>query len=287
MFSLIQIERRTMKKISLISILLFFLFASVSYAGEPILTISTRNGEKSWTTSNLLKRSDVETVTIKSDPAYPNREMKYKAIPVAHLFEGIEIPDDVVIQFKALDGFSAPLSKARLLNTSDAQSKAYVAVEPLQKKWPSLKPGKPSAGPFYLVWKNPELSNIGTEEWPFMLAAFEVKESLEKVFPKIFPAPEIKKDDSIYKGLNVFVKNCFACHTLNKSGSATLGPDLNQPMNPTEYLTTANLKKLIRNPQNLRHWPNSRMTGFSESALNETDLNHLIDYLNHMAKRKP
>ena len=200
------------------------------------------------------------------------------------LFEGLKIADDAVIQFKCLDGFSAPLSKERLLNKTAERSFAYVAIEEADKPWAALKAGSPSAGPFYLVWPKPEASAIGPEEWPFQLAAFEVKGTLESLYPKIFPDSKLRATSPVRLGFAVFTKNCFACHTLNKSGAADVGPDLNVPMNPTEYLQKAAFRKLVRNPQDLRHFPRSRMSAFPKELLSDKDLDNLIAYLEHMAK---
>ena len=104
-----------------------------------------------------------------------------------------------------------------------------------------MKNGK-SAGPFYLIWKNPKLSDIGTENWPFMLAGFDVKKSLEMTYPKIIPASNIKKSDDVYLGMQSFVKNCFACHKMNAQGEGVMGPDLNLPMNQQSTLKKQHLK---------------------------------------------
>jgi len=263
-----------------------FLFPGIALAGEPTLTLVTKTGKATYTISDLLKRKDVETVIVENDPVYPGQKMEYVALKVTSLFDQIELDDDAVIQFKTLDGFSAPVSRQRLLNTSSTESIAYIAMELPDKKWPPMKPGKPSAGPFYLIWKNPELSHISSEEWSYMLAAFEVKDSLETTYPEIFPSNKLSGDDPVTKGFRLFVKNCFACHTMNKVGASGIGPDLNVPMNPTEYFRTAALKKLIRNPQAVRHWPNGRMKGFKPDVISNEDLNDLIAYLEHMSRRR-
>ena len=263
-----------------------YLFSGIAFSGEPTLTLVTKTGEKAFTVSELLKRKDVEVVVVENDPVYPGQKMEYVALKVTSLFDQIELDDDAVIQFKTLDGFSAPVSRQRLLNKSSKESIAYIAMELPDKKWPPMKPGKPSAGPFYLIWKNPELSHISSEEWSYMLAAFEVKGSLETTYPEIFPSNKLSGDDPVTKGFRLFVKNCFACHTMNKVGASGIGPDLNVPMNPTEYFRTAALKKLIRNPQAVRHWPNGRMKGFKPDIISNEDLDHLIAYLAHMSKHR-
>lgn len=266
--------------------LAFFAHAALASGDDPLLTLSSGGQTKTFKRSELLERKDLETLTIDADPAYPGQKMVYKAVPAAALFDGLTVADDAVIQFKCLDGFSAPISKERLLNKSKERSLAYVAIEEASKPWPSIKPEGPSAGPFYLVWPNPKASFIGPEEWPFQLAAFEVKGTLEALYPKIFPDKKLKATDPARRGLAVFTKNCFACHTLNKQGASEVGPDLNVPMNPTEYLTKTALRMQIRDPQSLRHFPKSKMSAFPASILSDKELDDLVAYLGHMAKHK-
>jgi mono/diheme cytochrome c family protein len=267
-----------------------FAFAAFSFAAPAALaqtlTIKGTGGEKTYARDDLLKRPDVETIEIASDPAYPGKTMTYKAVPAAALFAGVPLADDAVIQFKCLDGFAAPISKARLLDTAPDRSHAYVAIEPKEAPWPALKPGGPSAGPFYLVWQKPELSAIGGEEWPFQLAAFEVKGALAEVYPKIFPDPKLAKTSPEWRGFATFQKTCFACHTLNGQGAAEVGPDLNVPQSPTEYFTKGALRTLIRDPQALRRFPKAKMPSFKADALSDKELGDLIAYLTHMAKRR-
>lgn len=271
---------------AVLSLLVAAFLPTVAFAAEPTLTIKAGDKQAAFTRAALLKRPELTTLTIADDPAYPGKTMTYKAVPAYVLFEGLDLAANAVIQFKCLDGFSAPIGRDRLLNKAPDKSIAYVAIETTDAPWPALKPGAPTAGPFYLVWPKPELSFIGREEWPYQLAAFEVKGSLAQVYPAIFPDPKLKADSPVVKGFEVFTRNCFACHTLNKSGAAEFGPDLNVPMSPTEYFTKGALKKLIRDPQSLRHFPKSRMVGFPPSVISDKDLDDLIAYLEHMAKRR-
>jgi hypothetical protein len=52
-------------------------------------------------------------------------------------------------------------------------------------------------------------------------------------------------------------------------GSAAAGPDLNLPMNPTEYFTDAGLRALIPDPHSVRVWPEQRMPSFAEEDLSD------------------
>lgn len=269
---------------------IFFVFMTclfqAAFAGGQQLKVSDGQTTKSYSVQQLLARKDLQPLIVKKDPAYEGQRRTYKAVPVTALFEGLSVAPDAVIQFRALDGFSAPLPKERLLNKNMKKSRAFIAVEDPKKPWPHLGKGKPSAGPFYLVWQNPELSDVGTEEWPFMLAALEVKGSFGSLYPQIFPDSKLPEDNPVRKGFRLFTKNCFACHTLNKVGSSHLGPDLNVPQSPTEYLKSDALVRLIRNPQNLRHWPESKMKGFSKEELSDQDIQQIILYLKHMASRR-
>jgi len=55
-------------------------------------------------------------------------------------------------------------------------------------------------------------------------------------------------------------------------------PDLNLPMNPTEYLEEAALAALIRHPSSVRTWP-GMSSGISETAIPDAERSDLIAYL--------
>jgi len=261
------------------------LFSTNVFAGDAVLKIQGTDQTINFARKALLARKDVITLETSEDPSYPNRKMSYRAVPASALFEKIKVPVNATIQFQCLDGFSAPIPKDQLLSTSADGSIAYIAIEVSGKKWPALKPGvnEKSAGPFYLVWKDPKKSKIGPEEWPFQLSGFVVKESIEARFPNIVPNLKVA---SVGKGFKVFLKNCFACHTMNGEGESKMGPDLNIPMSPIEYLGEANVKKQIRNPQDLRAWPQAKMNGFAEEAISNEELGDLLAYLKQMSTQK-
>jgi mono/diheme cytochrome c family protein len=220
------------------------------------------------------------SVTIPDDVAY-KREMGFRAVPAASLLEGVA-PDDT-LRFVASDGFVATLPAALLLARSGAI--AYLAIEPGDAPWPPLKPeGGASAGPFYLVWLNPERARITPEQWPYQVARIEAVAPLAKRYPMI--APAASAHDTVRRGYAVFEKNCSVCHTLNLGGDATVGPDLNIPYNPTEYMRVDALRRLIRDPQSLRRWPAAKMPAFEARLLSDRDLTDLLAYLRHMADRK-
>ena len=236
---------------------------------------------RTWQTEELLKHPQVQTLTIKNDVSY-KKDMTYRAVPVAALLTGIK-PDDH-LQAVALDGFAAELSAAPLLNTNGAR--AWLAIEDPTQPWPPLSEGKHSAGPFYLVWTDPQAGNISPEQWPFEVASIKRMAPVAERFPALLPDPRLKADDPVNQGFALFQKNCLACHRLNGAGDVQFGPDLNIPYNPTEYFGADFLKRYIRDPQSLRQWPQAKMPGFSADVLPEGDLQLLIGYLQHMAGRK-
>lgn len=244
-------------------------------------------GAKSYAVSELLKRPEIETITVKHDPAYGGREMRYQAIGAAALFAETNLRDDEVVQFRCLDGFVASISKERIMRTGPGQSLAYIAIENPQSKWPDLpmKPGSGSAGPFYLVWLKPELSGILQEEWPYQIAAFEVKGRLKDLYPRVFPKHQ--EDTGVARGLKLFQQTCFACHSMNQEGPAQVGPDLNLPLNPTEYLKESVLPRYIRDPKAIRSWEGSKMPGFEPESFSDEDITNIVAYLKEMAFEKP
>ncbi|MEF9672463.1 cytochrome c [Pseudomonas sp. PCH446] len=76
-----------------------------------------------------------------------------------------------------------------------------------------------------------------------------------------------------------------ACHRLNDAGDAQVGPDLNVPYNPPN--TSPRLPQaLYPRPAEPAHWPQAKMPAFAPAVLPDGELDQLVAYLKHMAKRK-
>lgn len=246
------------------------------------LRIDVGPGARVWTTAQLLNRADAQDVTIPDDAAF-HRTMNYRAVPLRALLPALAHSDR--LKFVANDGFSVDMAADTLLIPSGAQ--AWLAVEDPRHPWPSLPGNKGDAGPFYVVWTKPEAAHIGSEQWPYQLMRIERVEDPAARFPATAPAASLPADSPVRRGYAVFQRTCFACHTLNGEGDARMGPDLNIPHSPTEYLSTDMLRAFIRNPQSLRRWPEGRMTGFpTRQSLSDADLNAVIVYLKYMAQHK-
>lgn len=252
-------------------------------AAEPELTVAVGGRMATYAPAGLLGLPSATTITVHNDVAY-KREMTYRAVPVATLLAGVAA--DETIRFVASDGFVAAIPAAPLLARGEGPV-AYVAVEPPDAPWPPLKAGEAAtAGPFYLVWLRPERGGIGPEQWPYQVARIEAVAPLSKRYPMLAPAAGLATRDPVRRGFAVYDRHCSVCHTLNLGGDAAIGPDLNVPYNPTEYLRVDALRRLIRDPQSLRRWPAAKMPGFGSGVLSDRDLTDLLEYLRYMADRK-
>ncbi|RDI99847.1 cytochrome c [Dyella solisilvae] len=245
------------------------------------LSIDLGHGTRTYSTAQLLARQDVRTISIPVDVAY-KRSMRYRAVPLKALLSGAA-PDDALL-FVANDGFAAEIPARLLLKAHGAE--AWLAIEEPEHPWPALADDKPGAGPFYLVWTDPQAMRIGPEQWPFQLASIRRLAPVAERFPALNPDPSVRPDSAVARGFAVFQRTCLACHTLNGQGDARLGPDLNIPHSATEYLREDLLRAYIRDPQSLRRWPQARMPGFDRDALSNADLDALLAYLRHMAAHK-
>ena len=209
--------------------------------------------------------------------------MKYRAVPLLPLVSVGSAFD--TIEARAEDGFVSQIPLALVEKGAKGGAKAWIAIEDAAAPWPLLPGKKASAGPFYLVWENPERSAIGSEQWPYQLASLTEVESPAHRWPQIVVDASLAVDASERRGQAVFTTQCMPCHRMKGAGVADVGPDLGQPMNPTQYLTPKGLRSLIRNPKTVRTWPQQQMPGFDETMLREADLDALIAYLAYMARR--
>ncbi|MBC3873283.1 c-type cytochrome [Undibacterium flavidum] len=258
----------------------------VSQAQEVVLEIKTGAQVAQWSREKLL--TEAVDITILKDSAY-QRTMQYRAVPFAKLMPNVGQYGSV--QFVALDGFVANITGHDLAGAGQP----YLAVETLEQAWPAVKPDNPaktaSAGPFYLVWLTPAAGKITNEQWPYQVAKISVELPLQQRHPQIIPAAEsLPKSRISYeqamRGMQVYIKNCAVCHTMNGGGDAAIGPDLNLPFNPTEYLQEPFLRQLIRQPGAVRSWKQSLMPGFDEQTISKQELNDLVAYLKRMASQR-
>jgi mono/diheme cytochrome c family protein len=126
---------------------------------------------------------------------------------------------------------------------------------------------------------------IRSEQWPYQLKRLVSQPSPVLRWPALDVDPALPPTDPTRAGLALFVTQCLPCHTLNGAGAGTIGPDLNQPMNPTQYMTRAGLHALIRDSKSVRSWPGQQMPAFTSDQMSDGDIDLIIGYLTHMAAR--
>jgi mono/diheme cytochrome c family protein len=253
-------------------------------ASDAALTVVAGGRTTTYSAADLLANPAVRTVEIANDVAY-KRPMTYQAVPVAMFLDGMA--PHASVRFLAADGFAVTLPADGLLAADDRSPRAWLAIEPPDAPWPTQNAHDPAtAGPFYLVWANAERARLAPERWAYRVVRIEETAPLAQRFPAMVPTAGLAADASVRRGFAVTVKNCIVCHTLNLGGDAMIGPDLNVPYNPTEYLRADALRRFIRDPQSLRRWPNGKMPGFSVAILSDRELNDVLAYLRYMANRK-
>jgi mono/diheme cytochrome c family protein len=262
------------------------LLSGVALAAEPTLQIDVGGETRSFSRDAMLAMPEATTLEVPKDSTY-GVPMTYRAVPISALLEGLSFPPDSVIEAVATDGFAAQIPLNLVLNTDAGKSVAWLAIEPADKPWPKITGKDYTAGPFYIVWTKPEASGIRSEYWAYQTAALKSQPSPATRWPEIAVDTSLPADDPIRTGQTLFVAQCMPCHELNGAGASDVGPDLNRPMNPTEYLTPGGLHALIRDPKSVRTWPEQRMPAFPRRSMSDAEIDEVIAYLKHMAGRKP
>jgi mono/diheme cytochrome c family protein len=269
--------------VTLAFLLVVFTVPTSVWAAGPTLTVSANGGVQIFDRDELLARTDVVEITTSRDVAY-RTPRTYRAVALAKLFEGGAIPPDAVVEAAAQDGFVTQLPRD-LIYANDGIV-GYMAIEAADKPWPPI-PGKDkSAGAFYIVWVGHQASSVPTMNWPYQVVSLSVQDAPARRWPSLAVDPTLPALHPARDGQITFVNKCFTCHTMNGAGPASVGPDLNLPMNPTEYFTDTGLRALIRDPRSVRVWPEQRMPNFAEVDLSDEELGLILAYLRHMVDRK-
>jgi mono/diheme cytochrome c family protein len=254
----------------------------ITEASQPALTIIGAGRSREFTTAALLGRSDTVSLVVQHDVSY-KRSMTYRAVPLLALLDGISDERSDTVEARAKDGFVAQIPLTLILHGAGGGAVAWLAVEDPAQPWPALPQRNVSAGPFYLIWDQPQRSGVSSEQWPYALASLTLVESPVHRWPQLELPADRSADSSARAGQKVFFSLCLPCHRLNGGGGGEMGPDLGRPMNATQYLTEAGLRAIIRNPRAVRTWPREQMTGFDAQTLPEAELRELLIYLRAMA----
>lgn len=245
---------------------------------EPALVIGNGASEQRFTIDQLLRRPDAVMLSVSGDVYHS--AVTYRGVPLLAILGDSREPRFDTIEAEARDGFVSELPLALVSRAVNGGAVAYVAIEDPAHPWPHLPQRTDTAGPFYLIWNHPERSAVTREQWPYQLSRLSLVESpIHRWTQLAIPAA----DAPARHGQEVFVIQCLPCHRLNGGGASDRGPDLGRPMSPTQYLTEAGLRAIIRNPRAVRAWPAQQMIGFSKAIIPDGDLDALVAYLRAMA----
>jgi mono/diheme cytochrome c family protein len=260
-----------------------------SQAVQGTLVIANAAGERRFTAvellarpdAKLLDRADAAALSITGDIYH--QTVVYRAVPVLSLLGSDPGDRFDTVEARASDGFVSQIPLALISRGEHGGAVAFIAVEDPAHPWPPLPRKTETAGPFYLVWEHPEKSGVTREQWPYQLVRLSLVESPIHRWPQLLAPADLPARAQATRGQDVFITQCLPCHRLNGGGASDTGPDLGRPMNPTQYLTDAGLRAIIRNPRAVRTWPDQQMIGFGERILSDADLDAVVAYLHAMA----
>ena len=244
-------------------------------AGKPIQTLTRKDlAEKIPST-----RLTVENPTTSQPAPYQGA-----ALPaLLTLVYGDRWQHAELVKFETRDGYQPVVPVSHISQHSGLMAYADAGQDRLQALGDGHG-GTVDPGPFYLVWEN--IQDRGARQdpwlqWPWQLAKVELT-SIEREYPQTAPPPGAS--EAVVRGFNGFLSHCAKCHQINGEGGA-IGPELNVPVNVTEYWQNDWLPKFIADPQSIRH--NSKMVGYqSASPEKSAEIDDIVAYLRAMKERK-
>lgn len=221
-------------------------------------------------------------VTIAEDPVYGG-EKRYRGIALADVLEAVPAVGDLarrgaLVVFHAADGYTAAMNLERALTAGGILAVGDLDAPPGQS-WIAIEQGgrEVSPAPLYLVWPGAE-SGDPRYVWPYQIQTIEMKPFAEQYGASV---PD-GGDEAVRRGFEQMRVRCLTCHAVNLVGG-DLGPELNVPMNVTEYWLPEMLPRYIRNAPSFH--ARSKMPSFRDT-LTDGDVADILAYLRFMAARK-
>src|ERR1044072_2381167 len=202
-----------MKALLTLTVLVAFLLGGAAAPSPSVLDVTIGGVTRQFDGRTLLARKDATTLTVSHDVSY-GRSMTYRAIPLRALLASFAPFAPDAIEIRAIDGFVAQIPRKLF----EREAIPWIAVEDPDDPWPTL-PGKAaSAGPFYLIWQNPERSGISPEQWPYAMAELPTVSSPTQRWPGLKVENSLPPEASLRRGQAAFFANCLACHRLAGRG---------------------------------------------------------------------
>lgn len=244
-------------------------------AGKPVQTLTRKD---------LAEKIPPTRVTVENPSTTKAATYQGAALPaLLTLVYGDRWKNAGLVKFITRDGYQPVVPVTHISQHSGLMAYADAGQDRLQALGDGHG-GIVDPGPFYLVWENIQDSAARKDpwlQWPWQLAKVELT-SIEREYPQTAPPPGAS--EAVMRGFNGFLSHCAKCHQINGEGGA-IGPELNYPVNVTEYWQNDWLPKFIAHPQAIRH--NSKMVGYQSASPNPSaEIDDIVAYLRAMKDRK-
>lgn len=268
-------------------LLIILVVFSSSVAATPTLTLRKNEQIIKNLGINELMQSKKGVTSLVVDNPTDSKIKTYQGILLSVLLEqffGSDWKQFDAVKFIAQDGYQVIIPTANITAHTGmiaTGEKGQTGFSQLQRKnAESIDPG-----PFFLVWEN--INDTGARQdhwlsWPWQLTSMELT-SLVREYPHSAP-PADNTDEQVNQGFLAFRQHCMKCHAINGDGG-DVGPELNYPVNVTEYWQEKWLERFIANPQSIR--ANSKMIPFYRDINNRQALiESIMAYLKAMFDKK-
>lgn len=276
-----MLARMSWSVLALISI-----FASISLASEnERLNFSVRGKPVAqWSLADIRKRIPVSRITV-WEP-HEDKNVTYEGFEIGKLFAAVygdqwQQIDEVL--FTSVDGYQPVLPVDRFNKHGGYLVYRRLDQEAFKVQNRFQNESDVPLGPFYLVWDNlrsDELRGEGANGWPYQVIGMDLVNFADR-FPRLSPPEDASEQAK--KGFVAFRENCMACHTINGDGGDK-APELNYPMNVTEYLSEEWIRTWMMDPRSVRY--NATMPAFASHPNPNLLADEVIAYLKAMARRK-
>lgn len=231
---------------------------------------------------------EIEPLEVEVFEPHQRTKMAFAALPLPQVLDdayGDIWREREAIVFTCRDGYEPTIAVRRVLNHS-----AFLALNRLDQAEFTIVEARDGArqevdlGPFYVIWENLDDAKIRAEDdygWPYQVVRIELV-SFQDRFAEMVPGEEAS--DRIWAGFDSFVVHCSRCHAINGHGGS-VGPELNYPANPTEYMREDWLRRWIDDPTSMRR--NPAMPPLNRNLPNrKRAIDDIVSYLEAIASRK-
>jgi len=240
----------------------------------------------SLTAEELTRRIEARRVEV-FEP-YERTEIAFTALPLERVLDEAYGPSwrkHEAILFTCRDGYQPTIAVRRVLDQRGFLAIArHGDVGFTILKYEEGTKKRINLGPFYVIWENLDDARIrgeGDYGWPYQVVRIDLV-SFRSHFREM--APPRNASSKVLAGFEAFVVHCSKCHTINGYGG-DIGPELNYPANPTEYMKDDWLRKWIDDPTSMRRAP--RMPPLNpELPERARVIDEIVAYLEAMASHK-